>query len=244
MSSSTTARTRHARQLAADEASRAASRRRALLLMTGGALLIGLVVVGAALLLGRGSGPALPSIAAYSTVFPGVPQSGHVLGSEDAPVTLDVYEDFQCPACLNWTASVLPGLVQGEVTAGTVRIVAHDNAFIGPESILAGRAAWAAEQQGRFWDYDIGLYRMQGAENSGVYTEASLTALAGELGLDLDQFGRDLNSNASLSAVQKARDEAQAKGISSTPTVLLNGVRQQNSSLDSLRAAIAALAGS
>ena len=209
--------------------------------MTVGALVLGLGVVGLALVLGAGRGPALPSVAAHSTIFPGVPQSGHSLGREDAPVTLDVYEDFQCPACLNWTATVLPGLVQTEVAAGRVRIVAHDNAFIGPESILAGRAAWAAERQGRFWDYDVGLYRMQGAENSGVYTDASLMALAESLGLDVERFRRDYTSGDSLRAVQDARNDAQQRGISSTPTVLLNGQRQANASLDSLRSAIAAL---
>ena len=242
MSTSTTARTRHERRAAADERARAAARRRGLLFMTGGAVGIGLLVVGIAFLSGLGRAPELPAVSASSVVFPNVPLSGRAIGAATAPVTLEVYEDFQCPACRQWTATVLPGLVQQEVAAGKLRIVARDMAFIGAESTLAARAAWGAEQQGRFWDYDVGLYRMQGAENSGIYTEASLTKLATDLGLNLTTFQRDLAGSASLTAVQDSGNAAKKLGINSTPTVLLNGKRQADSSLDGLRSAIAALA--
>lgn len=44
-------------------------------------------------------------------------------GLAEAPVTIDLYEDFQCPACQTWSRNVFPSLAAHEVAAGTVRIV-------------------------------------------------------------------------------------------------------------------------
>jgi protein-disulfide isomerase len=153
----------------------------------------------------------------------GLAADGFVLGRADAPVTIDLYEDFQCPACEAWGRNVFPSLAANELAAGTVRIVFRDMAFLGPESTAAGRAAHAAAQQGRFWDMWATLYANQGRENSGAFSRARLIAMADRLGLDVARFEADLDSTAAQAAVDRSRADASRAGVTSTPTLIIEG---------------------
>jgi protein-disulfide isomerase len=148
---------------------------------------------------------------------------GFVLGRADAPVTIDLFEDFQCPACQTWGEGVFPSLAANEVAAGTVRIVFHDMAFLGPESADAGRAAFAAAQQGRFWDMWATLYANQGRENSGAFSRVRLMAMAEGLGFDVERFATDMASSAAEASIAQSRADAAKAGVTSTPTLLIDG---------------------
>lgn len=76
--------------------------------------------------------PALPSVAGTAeaaALLDGVPQSGIVLGSPEAPVTLVEYADLQCPYCRAWATYAFPELVRDYVRAGTVKIVFRGPTF-------------------------------------------------------------------------------------------------------------------
>ena len=69
-----------------------------------------------------------------------------------------------------------------ELAAGTVKVVFHSFSFIGPESEAAARAAWAAAEQGRFWDMWATIYANQGPrENDGSFDRDRLLAMADAL---------------------------------------------------------------
>ena len=153
----------------------------------------------------------------------GIAIDGVVIGSPDAPVTIDLYEDFQCPACALWGRTVFPELVSNELAAGTVRVVFHDMAFLGPESTDAGRAAYAAQQQGRFWDMWATLYANQGHENSGAFGRARLVAMADRLALDVARFEAAMDSAGANAAIAASRAAASAAGVTSTPTLVIDG---------------------
>jgi len=97
-------------------------------------------------------------------------------------------------------------------------------AFLGEESVLAGRAAFAASLQGRFWDFWSTLYANQGErENDGAFTSERLTAMARVLGLDLHRFAEDMASSAAGASLAEGRASATAFGIDSTPSLVIDG---------------------
>ncbi len=207
-----------------------------------GALAAGLVVVAAVLLL-NGQPKAVPASVAQGAAPAGIPTAGFVLGNAAAPVTIDLYEDFQCPACLAWGTSVFPSLTRNELAAGTAKIVFHSFAFIGQESTDAARAGYAANQQGRFWDMWATLYANQGLhENGGAFSRARLDAMAAGLGLDTGRFAADFDSAAAAAFVSEGATAAQAAGVDSTPTLIVDGVRFSGSGYAALATVIAAAA--
>ena len=202
---------------------RSTRRRPGLATLSALGLVGGLLVV--ALAIALGSRPAVPPSASAPVAIARVPAAlvthGFAIGRSDAPVTIDLYEDFQCPACRSWASGVFPRLAQNELANGTVRIVFHDMAFLGPESTDAGLAAFAAAQQDRFWDMWATIYANQGHENSGAFSRERLVAMARGLGLDLPRFEADLSSSAARAALDRSRSEAAGAGVTSTPTVIV-----------------------
>ena len=87
------------------------------------------------------------------TIPSSIPRDGRTLGSPTAPVSLEIWADFQCPACGNFTRTIEPVVIDRYVETGKVKLTFHDYAFIGDESLDAAAAARCAAQQGRFWEY-------------------------------------------------------------------------------------------
>jgi protein-disulfide isomerase len=207
------------------------------------ALAAGLLLIAALVILGNQAKPTVLSVV-RATSPAGIPAAGYVLGKADAPVTIDLYEDFQCPACERWGQNVLPSLARNELAAGTVRIAFHSFAFIGPESEAAGRAAWAAGQQGRFWDMWATLYANQGLrENNGAFARDRLVAMADLIGLDHDRFLADVDSAEAAAAVSESSASAVAAGITKTPSLVINGKLFEGAGYTELSTAIAAARG-
>ncbi|MEO5940898.1 MAG: thioredoxin domain-containing protein, partial [Candidatus Limnocylindrales bacterium] len=152
-----------------------------------------------------------------------------------------LYEDFQCPACGRWGQNVFPTVVRNELANGFVKIAFHSLAFIGPESTAAGRAAWAAAEQGRFWDMWATLYANQGLhENDGSFKRDRLIAMADAIGLDSARFAADLDSTAAATWVADGVTAAASAGVDSTPTLLIDGTAVIGSGYPDVAAAIAA----
>src|SRR5579864_5079986 len=169
-----------------------------------------------------------PGRAPETIVPPGVPQGTSAtgeptLGSPKAPVTLDEFGDFQCPYCGEFVRQTEPRVIAAYVATGKIRIVWHTLAFIGPESALAGRAAWCAQQDGKFWEYFGILYEHQGGENTGTFNAARLERWAGDAGLDRTAFGSCLESPKSLAGLETGTREAQKAGINATPGFVVGG---------------------
>ena len=159
-------------------------------------------------------------------IYAGIPQSGTTIGEADAPVTISVYEDFQCPFCGRFSRETLPKIVQEYVRTGKVKVESKTMAFLGEDSLTAARPALAAGEQDLYWQYHSLLFENQGSENSGYVTEKFVDGLARQVsGLDLGAW-QDARAGGSFgSEMEKVQEEAQASGISSTPTLILSGPR-------------------
>ncbi|GAA2510840.1 DsbA family protein [Streptomyces gobitricini] len=144
------------------------------------------------------------------------------VGRADAPVVLIEYADFLCGYCGKFARDTEPELIEKYVGEGTLRIEWRNFPIFGEESERAARAAWAAGQQGRFWQFHKAAYA-EGAKERG-FGKDRVTALAREAGVaDLDRFGRDVDSEAARQAVAKDQEQGYELGATSTPSFLVNG---------------------
>lgn len=139
-----------------------------------------------------------------------------VIGPSDAKVTIVAFSEFQCPFC----SRVLPTLSEIQKTYGDdVRLVfANLPLDFHPEAEPAARAAWAAHQQGRFWDYHDLLFAQQKQLGAETYVE-----LASQLGLDLARFESDMSDPEAAAHIQEDIQLAGQLGLSGTPSFLVNG---------------------
>jgi len=155
-----------------------------------------------------------------------VARPDRTLGSSSAPVTLEVYEDFQCPICARYSLTEEPILVSQYVTPGTLQIVHHDIAILGrggsdDESNLAATGAACAVSQGKYWDYAHWVYMNQDGENQGGFRRERLTAIAEAAGLDGTAFNACLDSVSAIQDVTDITNQAVGMGINSTPTMYI-----------------------
>ncbi len=165
-------------------------------------------------------------IAQTEVVRPTALIDGRAVGAADAPITIEAWEDFQCPACGMFSRSMEPRLIRDYVVPGHVRLVYRDMAFLGQESVDAAVGARAAEQllgNGGFWRFHDLLFHNQDGENEGAFNRTVLGDMAVSLGMDRTEFVRLLDDPQLIAAVRDETREGQQSGVRSTPTLVVNG---------------------
>ena len=156
------------------------------------------------------------------SIFAGVPQHGDTLGRANAPVTISVFEDPQCPFCRQWDLETLPAVIERYVKTGRVKLVYRGIEIIGPNSVLGLQAIYAAGAQNKLWTFSDELYKLQGAENSGWITSAVLRRAARATGADGTAILGALGSPAVRVGLADAEKEATAGGVQGTPTFVID----------------------
>lgn len=153
-----------------------------------------------------------------------------VRGKADAPVTLVVFSDFECP----WCGNLEPVLAQLlAANADTVRVVfKHLPLPMHPQAEPAALAAIAAQQHGKFWEMHDALFAVQ------QWTPDVITETARRIGLDMTRFQADVNSEQTRVQLAKDRADAQAAEVNSTPTVFVNGRPARERSVPALQAMV------
>jgi len=173
---------------------------------------------------GTGTTPATTSStpvngpAAIAAMFAGIPQHGDTLGKADAPVTMVVFEDPQCPYCAEWNLGTLPTVLTQFVRTGKIKLVYRGILIIGPNSAVGLRAIVGAGAQNKLWNMSEAVYANQGKENSGWITSNLVLALAADLGLDGKQLVKDANAKATTRALEAAATEATNDKVQGTPS--------------------------
>jgi protein-disulfide isomerase len=186
----------------------------------------GILVVLIALATGVMDQPASRAVTMPGPTIPPGLADGRTLGSAAAPITIEVWEDFQCPVCGVFSRATEPRLIEEYVVRGKVRLVYRDMAFLGQESIDAAVAARAADQLGGlFWPYQALLFQNQHGENQGTFSRDYLADMAVALGLDRAAFLAALDDPALANAVRAETQQGTEQGVNSTPTLVVNGVK-------------------
>jgi len=152
-------------------------------------------------------------------------------GAVNAPVTVVEFTDFQCPAC----AAMHPVLDEVLKSYGDkVRFVVRDFPLNQHENARkAAEAANAANEQGKFFEYIAILF-----EHQKALDVASLKKYASDLGLDRATFDAALDRGVYAAEVDHDVQDGEIYGVSSTPTIFINGVQLRTLSADGLREAI------
>lgn len=210
----------------ADKAARAARVRRLAIAL--GALAVAAVVL--ILVLGGGDDDAgggggedgaVAGVTDSRAMLDGVPQSGSVLGDPDAPVTLTEFADLQCPFCRDYALQVLPQIIQEHVRPGDLNLDLQLLRFIGPDSDRGARAAVAASEQDKMWDFVDLWYRNQGQEGTGYATNDFIRDIADAAGLPGQEIVDGIQSAENEGPITEAENAAAAAGIDSTPSFVI-----------------------
>src|SRR5712671_3088910 len=137
-------------------------RRRARLkrmLITGGTalvLVIVLVVVQQVTSGASGGRPDLSNLRGVAEVkaeFAGLTERTGTIGNPNAKVTITEYGDLRCPLCKSFDDSVVPQVISDIVRPGTAKLQYKTWPILGPNSVEAAKAAYAARQQNALWRY-------------------------------------------------------------------------------------------
>ncbi len=185
---------------------------------------VALAFVGA-LVISSPQNPFAPAATVVAiTPFPRPAANQNAMGDPNAPVKIEEYSDFQCPACLSFFKETERSIAEQYVATNKVYFVYHSmGAWIGPESAAAAEAAYCAGDQGKFWDYHDMLFDNWTGENVGAFSTQRLQAFGGALGLKMDEFRTCLDSHKYANQVAQDRAGGEKLGVTATPTFFING---------------------
>jgi len=154
----------------------------------------------------------------------GVVEMTHIKGNPEATVRLVKYSDFQCPACAQFSSVVSDVmLAYGDEVAFEYR---HFPLIqIHPHAEAAARAAEAAGQQGKFFEFHDLLFANQAEWSRTAAPGALFVRYAEQLELDIRLFNRHQRSSIIRDKVRAQLVESREMGLTSTPTFFLNDER-------------------
>lgn len=150
-------------------------------------------------------------------------------GNEQAAIKLVEYGDYQCPYC----ATAYPIIKEIQSTFGDqVQFIFRN--FPLQESHryanIAAQTAEAAGKQGKFWEMHDAIY-----ENQKQLNDDFLEELAEKLGLDMEQFEEDLNSEEISNKVEDDFESGVRSGVNGTPSFFINGSKFDGGAADLLQ---------
>jgi protein-disulfide isomerase len=162
------------------------------------------------------------------------PDSHTLLEAADGKVTVVEFLDYQCPACAGYYHNITKELERDY--AGQITFVTRNFPLeMHPLAVPAARAAEAAAAQGRYREMYHALYNNyaawarspDGSRPSAdlAQAQAHFDGFARQIGLDLEQFHRNLNSPEITQRIERDRADGNTAGVSGTPTIFINGAK-------------------
>ena len=158
-----------------------------------------------------------------------------VLGDKNAPITIIEFSDYECPFCKRHFDETLPQLIKNYVDTDKAKIVFRDLplSFHDPMATKEAVAANCAREQGgdsKYFQYHDEIFTRTISNGNGL-SEADLTTIATDLGLNLSSFNTCLEDPAQEEEVKKDVADAGQAGASGTPTFVI-GKSTSNGEID------------
>ena len=149
------------------------------------------------------------------------------LGDENAPVSLVVFSDFECPFCQAFYTDALPQIKEEYIDTGKAKLYFRHFPLtsIHPNAQLAAEASECVNEQGQFWNYHDLLFENQQewASLTGEAVNEKFTEYATSLGLNSGSFQECLTSGKFTENVNKDLEEGATAGVDGTPATFING---------------------
>src|SRR3954449_4053244 len=188
-------------------------------------------------------------------LFGGVPQEGDRLGSENAPVTIQVFNDVQCSSCRDDFLGTIPGLMEKYVRPGDVKLLYRHYSNAETPQELGFYGAEAAADQGYGWQYIYLFFRTQEETerftSERAFGDFSKSIAGGVEELDIEEWEQDIEDNGGSDGAIQQRLEASEElgrnlGIRVGQGMVVSGpngseVLQEGPSLREVEKAIAAV---
>ncbi len=150
---------------------------------------------------------------------PVTPDGDHVLGQQNASVTIMEYSDFQCDYCGKFFSEAEPGIIRQYVEKGKVKFVYRHFPILSHQyAEKAAEASECAADQGKFWEYHNQLF-----EHQEALQKSALKDYASAVGLDMGRFNACLASGVMSSRVKLDAGAGASAGVRSTPSFFING---------------------
>ncbi|WP_309116506.1 thioredoxin domain-containing protein [Saccharothrix sp.] len=192
---------------------------------------LALVVVGGVIWTSRSSSDSLKLPTDVAGINAPIVREGGVVvvGKDTAKATIDLYEDFLCPACGQFK-KIYGAEIKQEIEKGTLRVRYHALPFLvrlsEPEGYSrdSANAALCAADQGKFWELHEALFAAQPEEGGPGYTKEELVKAGTALGLSEDKFKPCVDGGVFEKDAQAELDAARAQPFfKGTPSVAHNG---------------------
>jgi protein-disulfide isomerase len=186
-------------------------------------ILLGLVIVAGGVFIGtKVAGPSTP-VVRETDVLPG-PSQGYLMGDPNAPVQVEEFADFECPACGQFSTVTEPDVRERLVKTGKVAyryfdfpLTQHHN------TLIASLAAACANDQGKFWPMHDALFFNQPEWSSEVTDNPMkfFTQYAQQIGLNVKQWQQCVDEKQHLATILGNRKEGEKVGVQQTPTFVI-----------------------
>jgi protein-disulfide isomerase len=227
------------------EAAKAEARRRTMAI-TGAVIAVIAVIVGATILVKAASNNAAEREAAKTPA--NLTDNGFLYGNSTAKVTIEMYEDFQCPACKNHEDEN-GAQIDKWVEDGTAKVIYHPVAILDHYSTddystrsLNAAAAVINSSPDAFLAFHKALFANQPAENGPGLTDAQIVDLAVTAGADKAAIEPAITGLQYDAWTKEVTDQFSKDGFNATPTIVVNGTQIKSYAPDVLKAAVEAAA--
>jgi protein-disulfide isomerase len=177
----------------------------------------------------------------------GIPQDGARLGSSDAPVTVQVFNDLSCDPCSDWNRDVVVPLIQGPVRSGDIQLIYHNFPMSESGFFLGAYGAVAAAKQDYEWQFiQLFFYNQEEAKTRGA-DQDFLDAIArgvGVVNFNVEQWQQDMKDSDIQDTLDADEKLSAERRLPAEPAVVVggpNGTKQliESPSLADVQAAIA-----
>jgi protein-disulfide isomerase len=166
----------------------------------------------------------------------GIEQDGARLGSPDAPVTVQVFNDLQCDPCSDWNRDVVVPLIGGPVRDGDLQLIYHNFPMTESGFFLGAYGAAAAAKQDYEWQFVELFFRNQDEAEKHGADQQFLDAIArgvGVVNFNVEQWQRDMD-DPDIQQTLEADDRLSAeRGLPAEPAVVVGGANGTKQLIDS-----------